>query len=245
MGGLLYKTEHQINEHISIRIPTIREIIADEDSYFNDVGLIVSTPYDMMVSLDDIHVDFTTIDDWELFCLLFDQLRQKDLSLIFSNINLSTFEPAVNNKNGELVFIDRKTRAVIDRGIHWQICAFIRKILCISRTSKQPANEEARVYMIERARTKMRRHKNDKPESQLEEYIVALVNASEFPYNYESVQDLTIYQFNSSLHQVINRVNYDKMMIGCYAGTVAMKEIDPDDLCWLTPKKTKRITQEE
>lgn len=62
MGGLLYKTEHQINEHISIRIPTIREIIADEDSYFNDVGLIVSTPYDMMVSLDDIHVDFTTID---------------------------------------------------------------------------------------------------------------------------------------------------------------------------------------
>ena len=73
-NSLLYKTEHKINEHVSIRIPTIGEIINDDD-YFANIALIISTPYDMMAQLDSINIDFTQINDWDLFCLLFKQLR--------------------------------------------------------------------------------------------------------------------------------------------------------------------------
>lgn len=231
-NSLLYKTEHKINEHVSIRIPTIGEIINDDD-YFANIALIISTPYDMMAQLDSINIDFTQINDWDLFCLLFKQLQTKDLSLIFGNLNLKEFETAVNKQNGNVVLLNRRTGAVIDRAIHDQICRFLRKLLRLEKNEKKPANDEAKKFMIERAKRKLKRKMKQPEVSPLEQYIVALVNTSEFPYNYDSVLELTIYQFYASLHQIIKKVKFDNLMIGCYAGTVNTKELNPAELNWI------------
>lgn len=188
-NSLLYKTEHKINEHVSIRIPTIGEIINDDD-YFANIALIISTPYDMMAQLDSINIDFTQINDWDLFCLLFKQLQTKDLSLIFGDLNLKEFETAVNKQNGNVVLLNKRTGAVIDRAIHDQICRFLRKLLRLEKNEKKPANDEAKKFMIERAKRKLKRKMKQPEVSPLEQYIVALVNTSEFPYNYDSVQEL-------------------------------------------------------
>ena len=231
-NSLLYKTEHKINEHVSIRIPTIGEIINDDD-YFANIALIISTPYDMMAQLDSINIDFTQINDWDLFCLLFKQLQTKDLSLIFGDLNLKEFETAVNKQNGNVVLLNKRTGAVIDRAIHDQICRFLRKLLRLEKNEKKPANDEAKKFMIERAKRKLKRKMKQPEASPLEQYIVALVNTSEFPYNYNSVQELTIYQFYASLHQIIKKVKFDNLMIGCYAGTVNTKELNPAELNWI------------
>lgn len=231
-NSLLYKTEHKINEHVSIRIPTIGEIINDDD-YFANIALIISTPYDMMAQLDSINIDFTQINDWDLFCLLFKQLQTKDLSLIFGDLNLKEFETAVNKQNGNVVLLNKRTGAVIDRAIHDQICRFLRKLLRLEKNEKKPANDEAKKFMIERAKRKLKRKMKQPEVSPLEQYIVALVNTSEFPYNYDSVQELTIYQFYASLHQIIKKVKFDNLMIGCYAGTVNTKELNPAELNWI------------
>ena len=76
----------------------------------------------------------------------------------------------------------------------------------------------------------MRRRKKSRAESQIEKYIIALVNTSEFPYTYETVLGLTINQFYASLHQIVKKIKYDNLMIGCYAGTVNMKELDQNEL---------------
>ena len=232
--SLLYETEHRINDYISIRIPTVGEIIDNEDDYYGNIALIVSTPYDMMVQLDDVGIDFTKINNWELFCLLFKELQTRDLSLIFGDLDLTGFETAINKQNGNIVLINNETGAVIDRAIHDQICRFLRNVLCLEKNNKQPANDEAKKFMIERARKKMRRNMRRAEKSQFENYIVALVNTSEFPYNYETVLGLTIYQFYASLHQIVKKVKFDNLMIGCYAGTVNMKEIDQKELNWIS-----------
>lgn len=232
--SILYQTEHKINDYITIRIPTLREIIDDEDDYYSSVAMIVSTPYDMMVQLDSINIDFTSITDWDLFCLLFNELKQKDLSLIFGNLQLKDFETAVNQQNGNVVLINRQTGAVIDRAIHGQICNFLRTLLGIEKNTKRPANDEAKKYMIERARKRLNRRKKKSEQSQLEDFIVALVNTSEFSYDYNSVLDLTIYQFNASLRQIVKKVKFDNLMIGCYAGTINVKELDQKELNWIS-----------
>lgn len=79
----------------------------------------------------------------------------------------------------------------------------------------------------------MKRRKNRQEESQLESLIVALVNEEKFPYNYETVKDMTIYQFNQSLHQVIKNKDVGYRMIGVYGGTISSKDLKPDDLNWL------------
>lgn len=232
--NLLYKTKYKINDCISIKIPTVREVIQNEDDYYSNIALIVATPYDMMVQLDDVKINFTTINDWDLFCLLFKELQTKDLSSIFDNLNLEDFEMVINKQNGDTVLLNEKTGAIIDRAIHNQICRLLREILHLEKNQKKPANEEARKFMIDRARRRLKRRKKHAQKSQLESYIISLVNTTEFPYNYNTVLDLTIYQFYASLHQIIKKTNYDNLMIGCYAGTINMKELNQKELDWLS-----------
>lgn len=234
-SGVLYAKEYKINNLVSINIPTVKDIVENEDDYFETISLIVSTPYDMMVQLDDNNIDFTKINEWDLFCLLFSGLQNKDASLVFGDLDLKDLRTAINRLNGNIELINEKTgEVVIDRAIHDQICRFLRELLHITKNDKRPANEDARQFMLERARVKMKRNlKKRKNKSMLEEYIVALVNTSEFPYDYESVLELTIYQFYASLYQIVKKVEFDNLMIGCYAGTVDTKEIDPKRLSWI------------
>ena len=230
----LYETKHKINDFITIRVPTIKDIIENEDDYYGNVALIVATPYDMMVQLDDMKIDFTQINEWDLFLLLFKELRTRDLSLIFDGLDLRDFVTAENKQNGTYILVNPKTGVKIDRAIHDQICRYLRKTLRLQKNDKRPANEEARKFLIERTRTKLKRRRKQLVESQIEKYIVALVNTSEFPYTYESVFGLTINQFYASLHQIVKKIKYDKLMIGCYAGTVNMKELDQNELNWIS-----------
>lgn len=232
--NLLYKSEVPINDAIKIRIPTVGEVLEDEDSYYGLVSMLTAMPIDYMVQLDDIGVDFTQINEYELFLTLFYAMREMDTSLIFRDLDLSAFVPSVNPRNGMIVLRSQATGCVIDRAIHGQIAAALRKIHALEQNNRKPGNKEAREYMISRAREKIRRRKKRARYSSLEESIVAMVNTEQFHYNFQTVLDLTIYQFNESMHQVIKKIDYDNRMHGVYAGTVNAKELRPEDLNWMT-----------
>lgn len=233
MASLLYADSYAINEHISIKIPTVGEILDKEDAYYDVVCAIIATPYEMMVQLDDNGIDFTTINAFELFCLMFRQLREMDTSLVFGDLNLKDFKYAENTENGNYILWDKDRNIVIDRAIHDMICTFLRKMLCMPKKDKSPGNEEARKFMIERARVKQRRRKKKKDQSQLEHLIVSLVNTAEFPYNYETVRNMSIYQFYASLKQISRKIRFDNTMIGCYAGTVKFDDLSQDEKTWV------------
>lgn len=234
--NLLYKRTYPINNFIQIEIPTVGEILDQEDTYYSMVSLITATPYDMMVQLDDMKIDFTKINDYELFIIVFQALKAKDTSLIFGSLDLSAFQVMVNPQNNTVVLRDPKTGVVIDRSIHTMICQAVRKIHHLTRNNRKPANAEAKEYMLQRARKKMKRRKNRIEESQIEELIIALVNTEQFHYNFETVRDLTIYQFNESVQQIIKKIDFDNKMHGIYAGTISAKDMSQDDLNWLTHK---------
>ena len=234
--NLLYKQECAINEHIRIQIPTVGEVLDNEDDYYTMVTMLTAMPVDMMVQLDDIGVDFTAINEYELFLILFNALKDKDTALIFGELDLKPFRSAVNPQNNTIVLRNKETGVVIDRGIQGQIASVLRKIHNLKRNNRKPANQEAREYMLQRAREKMRRRSKRVNDSQLEELIVAMVNTEQFHYGFEGTRELSIYQFNESVRQVIKKIDYDNRMHGVYAGTVNAKELSQDDLNWLTHK---------
>ena len=234
--NLLYKQEYAINEHIKIQIPTVGEVLDNEDDYYTMVTMLTAMPVDMMVQLDDIGIDFTAINEYELFLILFNALKDKDTSLIFGELDLKPFRSAVNPQNNTIVLRNKETGVVIDRGIQGQIASVLRKIHNLKRNNRKPANQEAREYMLQRAREKMRRRSKRMNDSQLEELIVAMVNTEQFHYEFEGTRELSIYQFNESVRQVIKKIDYDNRMHGVYAGTVNAKELSQDDLNWLTHK---------
>lgn len=234
--NLLYQRQYQINDSISIVIPKVGEILDNEAEYFSLVHVLTSMPIDLMVQLDDAGIDFTTINEYELFLMMFAGLQEQDTSLIFGDLDLRKFHMAINRQNNMMVLRDDANNITIDRAIHGQIASVLRKIHHLEKNRRKPGNKEAREYMLKRARDKMKRNKNKKFESQLEPLIVALVNTEQFKYNFEETRSLSIYQFNESVRQVIKKIDYDNRMHGIYAGTISVKDVSQDDLNWLTHK---------
>ena len=230
--NLLYANEYRINDYIAVKIPTVGEVLADEDAYFSAVLTFTSMPIDMMVQLDEVGIDFTTINEWELFLLMFGGLQQMDTSLILGDLDLKSFVPVVNEKSKMIVLKDSNSDAVIDRLVLAQIANTLRKINYFKKDRRKPGNEAAKKYMIERARIKMKRKQKRAQESELEKEIVALVNTEQYKYDFERTRELSIYQFNQCVHQIIKKIDYDNRMIGVYAGTVKAKELSQDDLNW-------------
>ncbi len=75
--------------------------------------------------------------------------------------------------------------------------------------------------------------KSRKSKSELQSLIVAMVNSSEFKYDYETVKKISIYQFNQSVHQIINKTDWSNRMHGVYAGTVDAKRLTEDEMSWI------------
>ena len=234
--NLLYKKQYPINDSISIVIPRVGQILDDEDSYYGLVSILTAMPVDLLVQLDDAGIDFTSINEYELFLLMFPGLKTQDTSLIFGDLDLSQFKIATNEQNGNIVLLDKEHDIIIDHVIHSQIAEVLRKIHHLEKNRRKPANIEAKEYMLKRAREKMRRHRNRKESSQLESLIIAMVNTEQYKYDFEGTRELSIYQFNESVRQIIKKVDYDNRMYGVYAGTVSAKDLSQDDLNWLTHK---------
>ena len=108
---LLYQKDIPINDYIRVMIPTVGEVLENEDSYYSMVSMLTAMPIDMMVQLDDIGIDFTTINEWELFLLLFNSLKEQDTSLIFGDFDLKPFQPAINPQNGNVILVNKATEA--------------------------------------------------------------------------------------------------------------------------------------
>lgn len=234
--NLLYKNTIAINEHIQIVVPRVGQILDNEELYYSHIALITAMPVDLMVQLEDAGIDFTSINEYELFLLMFAGLKSQDTSLIFGDLDLSKFKMAVNEQNGNIVLLDEEHDIVIDRSIYGQIASVLRKIHHLEKNHRKPANKEAKDFMLKRARDKLIRNKNRKFDSQLESLIVAMVNTEQYKYDFEGTRELSIYQFNESVQQVIKKVDYDNRMYGVYAGTINTKDLSQDDLNWLTHK---------
>lgn len=231
--NLLYKREIPINEKIKIVIPLVGEVIEQEDDYYSLISMLTAMPIDMMLPLEKAGIDFTTISAYEMFLIFFRGMVEMDTSLVFGDLDLRAFRPAINEDNQSLSLVDPVNDIVINKAIYNKIAVTLRKLHNLKKDNRKPGNKEAKEYMLERARVKAERNSKRSRDSQLESLIVSMVNTEQFKYDYESVLGLTIYQFNESVHQIVNKVAFDNRMIGVYAGTVNAKELSQDDLNWL------------
>jgi len=274
--NLLQTDKIMITPDIYIKIPTVREILENEILYYNITYAFTATPFQCMVQLDDIGIDYTTIDEWQLFIENFlsyshsitelnktilmikhqmEKITEKkilskkeqelnqykqlldnfniSLNYIFDNLQIEGFQLCYDKESNEEVLLNCTTGVRIDKKTYLIIAEFIRKINLYKHVKYKPANENAKKYLIEKERRKLKRNKNHN-EPYLEKMIISLVNTSEFPYNYKDCMYLSIYQFNQSLKQIQHKIDFDNTMIGVYAGTISVKDMEnKDSLSWI------------
>ncbi len=223
---------------LSIRIPTVGEILEDEQHYYRLISTLTATPFQYMVQLDNMGIDFSTVTDYQLFLMLFPSLAQEDTRILFGDADLSDLKMRRNNKNGAFILHSEKSNVTIDELTYHWIAEQVRRINGLQKENRRPGNQEAKEFRIALERKKQMRNANKPFEPYLEKLVVALVNRAEFKYNFEQVNHLTIYQFNQSFEQIRTSINFGNTMIGVYAGTVDTSKIkDKSCLSWLPVTK--------
>jgi len=236
--NLLKSNEYRINDKISVHVPTVNEIFEFGDQkYYSIAQSLISRPYDMCAELDEIGIDYKSLTEFKLFSLILLSLAgsEEDTSILFPNLNLRNFTETINNQNGENILWNEKDNIIIDRMIALEVCNAIRKIHFWEALMTKAGNEEAERYKIERARMKKKRRAKKPYISFLENMVISLVNTEEFPYNYETVMDISIYKLNASWRQIQKKKHWEQTMNGVYFGSVDINKIDTEKISWLSP----------
>lgn len=232
--NLLYESSVKINENISIKIPFVRDIYNyGEENYYKICQTLTSVPYDLMVQLDDIGIDYETIDEYILFLTMLENFsKNEDLSIVFNDLDFQKLRVAQNNERKELVMIDENENEIINKIAYYNITDVIRRIHNWKKTINKAGNKEAKKYLIERNRIKQKRANSKRRNSFLDNIIIQLVNTEEFKYSYEECLDVSIYQLNASFQQIQKKKNWEQIMYGVHAKTVDMKQINIEKLHW-------------
>ena len=238
-NSLLNKKEVQITDQLTLRIPTVGEILDNQNTYFSLISIMTSTPLQYMVQLDDIGIDYTKITDYEMFRLFFPVYAQQDISILFGNLHLNDIDRYHNNNTNLDVLYSPSTGIIIDELVYMMMAKLLRRIHLIKYNRAMPKGENTKKYLLDKERRHIKnmeriRKRKEYEDSEFERIIIALVNRPEFKYNYSSVLDLSIYDFYQSFKQIQQGINFNNMMRGIYAGTIDAKKItDKSCLSWI------------
>lgn len=224
--------DYIINDNIIIKQPTIKQI-ADfgEKNFFSMVHTITAIPSDMKSQLWDMGLDWTELEDFELFMMLVQTLTPERTSILFGDLNFSNLRPFRNNQNGNIVLADRETGTVIDQMIYLRIVSYLRKAFNITPKVEKAANKMTKKVLIEEDRARIR-FNQDKP---FKSYLLPLISSIKVKQGYtkDYVLNMGYVEFMDDVARAQVIHNADHLLSGVYAGTIDMKKINKAELNWM------------
>lgn len=227
--SLLGRKSYKINDLVTVNIPTVKlvrgENIQDENDFWNEISLFTTTPDDMVVELTDFGIDFAEIEEYDLFVLLFllqaeDKKKNDSVDLLFRDFNIWKLEP--RNNNGEYEFIDGNGKVIINSAVYYTLSELLSYMIGHKKQKRSKfGTEQARKRWIEKerrkkeiAKEKMSKNKDTDKTSggTLDGIILRLVCNANFPYNFETINDVTLFDLIYSLQQIEKDINVTDLM---------------------------------
>lgn len=218
--SLIGRKTYKYNDNIIINIPTLQQVRGENDSeessFWGDVNLFVQTPSDLISELDSMGIDFEQVSDYELFTLLF--IMRKKTESIHNSIlfkNFSFWDLEIIDMEGNTVFVDDNGKVIIDETVYNDIAQIISTFTGHKRTPKKKfGNTFAKKKRIEQDYRQKEKARNSKKKQSnfLDSIILRLVCNANFPYNFETIQDVTIYDLIYSLKQIEKDIEVTDLM---------------------------------
>ena len=229
---LYFGDDYVINAYIKITQPTIGQVVDyGEAQYFSMVHTLTAIPSDMKSQLWDLGLDWTEMDDFELFMMLVQTLAQDKTSILFGDLDFSKLRPFKNNQNGDIVLADKETGIIVDKMIYLRIMSYLRKLHNIKPKVEKAANKMTKKVLIEEDRQKILLAK-DKP---FKSYLLPLISAIKVKQGYtkDYVRNMGLYEFFDEVEraQVIN--NADHLLSGAYSGMMDLKKVNKQEFNWM------------
>lgn len=226
--------EYRVNKYITIRQPTVGEIIdLGEKEYFSMITALSSIPSDLKVQLWEKGIDWDEISDFELFAILSRSITVEQSRLLFGDLDFAEFDLSVNRQNNELV-LRSDSGKVIDNLAYMKIAEYIRHVHGIKPKKERGVNKAAKMAILERDRAilaaRQKKLEENGDTSMLWPMISLVVNSPGGKYDYRSVQELNIVAFMDSAKRIQAITHADNLTLGLYMGNIDATKIDKQQL---------------
>lgn len=239
-----------ISDLLTIYQPTLAQIEeAGEQTFINSLWLMCSSAWDMPSAFDDMGIDFMSVSDWEFFIRIVSGFTIDNTKLVFGDLDFSKLRPMKYKKvdseeneaeivltNIEPITVNRKiyqpTQYLFTEQLYHKMIPYVREMIGFSHKGRKAANRATAKILIMDDRKQRSKQKNDSYESMFHNGIISLVNTEEFSYTYETVFNLTIYQFTKSLIQVQGKKQACAMLQGSMSGFADMSNVPSINFQW-------------
>ena len=230
----LYDGNNQITKNLKLSKITIRDVVSyGEETYMLFLMLFCSKPFDLIPFLQKKEIREDEITQYELFQLLIEGYWEvpsvRKLISFFLNIDsLKKLEI-----KGEIIFVDpTTTKIILTEDIFLEVS---KRVSNMSRYKNKKvekfANEFTRELYIEDLLDELEDSKDDDFGSPYSSLVTAIVVITSYDYN--TVWDLTMYQFHSLINSIARHDEFMNIMGGVYSGNVDTKKIKLDKYNWL------------
>lgn len=240
----------KISDLVTLYQPTIGQIAeVGEQKFLNTFWIMCSCAWDMPATFADMGIDFMSVSDWQFFIQAVRNFPVEDTRLILGDIDFSKLLPMEYRKNEDdtepqIVLVNpepitingieyQPAQYIFTEELYHQMIPYIREMIGFTHKGRKAMNKTTAMILIMDDRKQRSRHKNDPYESMFHNGIISLVNTEEFPYTYETVFNLTMYQFTKSLIQIQGKKQACAMLQGSMSGFVDTSKIPSSSFQWM------------
>ena len=230
---LYFGDDYVVNDQIKLKQPTIGDIIKyGEADYFSMTHTLSAIPSDMKSILwDQMGLDWTKVEDFELFIILSQTMTPDRTSIIFGDLDFSKMKPYRNPQNDEIVLVDKDAGIIIDKLIYMRMMIFLRKLHNITPKPEKAKGKRAKQAMIDEDR-RNREYNKDKP---FKSYLLPLISAVKVKQGYtkDYVRNMGLFEFFDDLSRIQAIDSASHLLNGMYCGMADLSKVDKKELNWL------------
>ena len=237
---LIGRRKYRYNDDIIINIPTTGQIRGGDNEesevqFWKEVNLFIKTPSDMISELDSLGQDFEEVSEYLLFVMLLTSyIADKNNGCqLFEGLDYRKLKADADG-SGQLIFVDETGKEIFNEIVYLDVANIIATMVGTEKTPKKKfGNAFAKKMRIKQDYKKKEkaRKEQDNNDSVLGSIILRLCNNCNFPYNFETVNDVTIYNLFQSVKQIDKDISVDEIMDSRLVGA---------DLNKLPPKALSR-----
>jgi hypothetical protein len=235
--GIFFGKPFQINSKISIRQPTIGEIVEyGEDRFFSLISCATAISSEYKSLLWDAGIDYEQIDDFCMFSWMMCRQDVDTTRILFGDLDFTKLKPVVR-EDGQTILRDPEQDIIIDFNIHRRIKEYFKDAYGIEKKPEKAANKQTKMKLIELDRMDKEDAAKQRHQSTLQPLISSLVNHPGFKYDLVGVLSLTFGQIMDAVQRLQIIQTAQSLMQGSMSGFCDTSKVPKQLWDWTRPLK--------
>jgi len=220
---------------ITVEIPTVGDIMElGEKKFYSTLGIFVTNTTSYRLMLDELKLDWNTLSDFELFCMLYPQIDSEASKLMFGDLDFKKFvlyKKQLPDQAETVVLWDKEDNIEINEEVYQHFAQYLRAVFNMypdEKITDDPVLKQWYLHKDQRALEIAQKTKKKEENTSILPLISACVNHPGFKYRPMELRHVNICEFYDSVKRLQIYENTTALLKGSYSGMIYSSKIDKE-----------------